>query len=418
MKHRASVPLASPAAVTLLVLTVVTLGATATYMALERWDFLTALIFTLATITTIGYGNIYPATRAGEVFTAGLMIVALAAVAVTLSTYAVRLISLAARGADPMEDNERVIKALANHIVVAADTMLAPLLVADLRARGVAFVVLTSDESQHARWLEEGAPALLGDPDDEDLLLRAGIERAAGLIVALGSDADNVFVSLSAHDPNPRLRIVARAHAASSVPKLRRSGANEVIVPDEILALNLAGSFRDRDQIGQAVHEVTAELRTALARPTGPDAAGSPSARQILFRALRLALQDLGPGMDDMLYALGRQFGRDAVAPNLRGDGLCDSLEVLPALWTAAGLGRIRVTDCAESGAHIEEDECSTCQGLPQVGRPVCHLERGVITGALEAKLGRTVRTRETKCWGLGDTACQFEITADLDVHV
>jgi len=60
-------------------------------------------------------------------------------------------------------------------------------------------------------------------------------------------------------------------------------------------------------------------------------------------------------------------------------------------------LGRIRVADCAESSARIEEDECSTCQGLPQVGRGV--------------------RTRETQCWGLGDCGCTFEIAADLDVH-
>jgi len=80
-------------------------------------------------------------------------------------------------------------------------------------------------------------------------------------------------------------------------------------------------------------------------------------------------------------------------------------------------LGRIRVADCAESSARIEEDECSTCQGLPQVGRPVCHLERGVIAGALQAQLGRGVRTRETQCWGLGDCGCTFEIAADLDVH-
>jgi predicted hydrocarbon binding protein len=54
---------------------------------------------------------------------------------------------------------------------------------------------------------------------------------------------------------------------------------------------------------------------------------------------------------------------------------------------------------------------------MPRVGRPVCNLERGVIAGALEAKLGRSVRTRETKCWGLGDSMCEFEVTADVESH-
>ena len=408
--------LSSAALLTLVVLVAITLGATGAYMRLEGWDLLTAFIFTLATITTIGYGNVFPATRSAQVFTAWLMFVALVAVATALSTYAARLIGLVAQGVNPMEQNERALRALEGHIVVAAEPNLAVRLVEDFRHRGLPVVAITPDESMHARWLEEGVPTLLGDPDDEDILLRAGIERATGLIVALASDADNVFVSLSAHDLSPRLRIAARAHAASSIPKLRRSGANEVVSPEEVTAINLASLFRDRDQIGKAVQEVTAELRDALGRAV--QAGGSQvGPRAILFKALRLALQDLSPGMEDTLYALGRQFGRDAVAPNLTGDGLCDSLARLPALWSSAGLGSIRIARCHDTGAVIEEDECSICQGMPKVGRPVCHLERGVISGALEAKLGRAVSAKETKCWGLGDGVCQFEIIADVDIH-
>jgi predicted hydrocarbon binding protein len=417
MRHRLAALLASPAVATLIVLAVITLGATGAYMVLEGWDFLTAVIFTLSTVTTIGYGNVFPRGRTAEAFTAWLMIVALAAVAVALSTYAARLIKLVARGASPMEQNERAISALRSHVVIAAEPDLAGLLVQDLRGRGLPFVVLTSDEGQHARWLEVGVPTLLGDPDDEDLLHRAGIDRAAGLIAALASDADNVFLVLSAHDLNPRLRIAARAHAASSIPKLRRSGANDVVLPEEITAINLVGLFRDHDQLGKAVQEVSRELREAFARSVSgaPQDSGTP--RQVLFRAFRLALQDLSPGMDDTLYALGRQFGRDAVAPNLAGDGLCSSLAALPALWEAAGLGAINVASCEETAATIEERECSICTGMPRVGRPVCHLERGVITGALEAKLGRAVLTRETKCWGLGDGVCEFQVAVDVDVH-
>ncbi len=416
MRIRLQKAFSSPALLTLLALVVISLGETAVYMALEGWGFLTALIFTLATITTVGYGNVYPQTKTAEVFTASLMFVGLAVVATALSAYAARLIKLVAQGVNPMEQNEQMLRALDNHIVVAAEPDLAVRLVEDFRHRGLQIVAISQDESMHERWLAEGVPTLLGNPDEEEILLRAGVERATGLIVALGSDADNVFVSLSAHDLNPRLRIAARAHAASSIPKLKRSGANEVVSPEEVTAINLAGLFRDQDQIGKAVQEVTAELREALARAVQTEGGGI-GPRTILFRALRLALQDLSPGMDDTLYALGRQFGRDAVAPNLAGDGLCDSLTRLPTLWSSAGLENIQITQCHENGAVIREDECSVCQGMPKVGRPVCHLERGVISGALEAKLGRAVSAKETKCWGLGDGVCQFEITADVDIH-
>jgi predicted hydrocarbon binding protein len=407
----------SPAFVTLCLIASLTLGATFVFMALEQWDFLHALIFTLTTVTTIGYGTIYPETHRGEVFTAWLMILSLAVVVATLSTFAARLIHMVARGANPMEENEKIIAVLKDHVLVLADGTLAPLLIEDMKARSVPFVALTRDEAQHARWLEERVPTLLGDPDDEELLHRAGVARAAGLIVALESDADNVFVSLSAHDLNPKIRIVARAHAASSIPKLRRSGANEVILPDEITAINLASSFRDKGHIAKAVETVTAELREALTLSESAAETCPNPPRDVLFRAIRLALQDLGPGMDDMLYALGRQFGREAVGPNLVGNDLCSALLELPRLWRLAGLGKINITDCREDLAHIEEDECATCGTMLQVGRPVCHLERGVIAGALEARLGRTVSTRETKCWGTGAGACEFEVTVDLDVH-
>jgi voltage-gated potassium channel Kch len=408
---------ASPAGVTLVALAIVTLGATATYMWLERWSFLTALIFTLSTITTVGYGNVFPQERSAEIFTAALMGVALAAVAVALSTYAARLIRLVARGADPMEQNRRALEQIRNHIVVVAEAAFAFLLAQDLRANGLPFVVVTPDEDLHSQLLSDGVPVLLGDPDEEDVLRRAGIERAAGVIVALPSDADNVFVTLSAHDLNPHIRIAARAHTASSVPKLRRSGANDVVLSEQITAINLVNTFRQQARMGVAVKEATQQLRTALRQALEAPESVTVSPRHVLFRALRLALQELSPGMEDTLYAVGRQFGREAVAPQLEGEQLCDAVQGLPALWTAIGLGQMRVAKCEDTTATLEEGECAACQGMPRVGRPVCNLERGVIAGALEAKLGRSVRTRETKCWGLGDSMCEFEVTADVESH-
>jgi hypothetical protein len=237
------------------------------------------------------------------------------------------------------------------------------------------------------------------------------------LIVALGADADNVFVTLSAHELNPSVRIIGRAHSASSIVKLRRSGANEVVLPEQITAMNLVDLFRDPAHISGAVRQAIDELRTVLHEsPTAPaDLRNRP--RQVLFRALRLALQELGPDMETTLYALGRQFGSEAVAPNLSGDKLCDVLDQISPVWSAAGLGYLQVAACTDTSARLAENECATCEGLPAVGRPVCHLERGVLAGALEARLGRSVHAREVKCWGLGDRVCEFEVTVDVDVH-
>lgn len=407
----------SPAAVTLLVLVAVILVASGVYMMIEGWSFLTALIFTLATVTTVGYGNVYPSHPAGEVFTAALMTVALGVVVVALSTYASRLVHLVSRGADPMEQNDLAVAALRDHVIVIADENMASALLPGLRGKGLPFVAVTAQADLHARWMEEGYLVVLGNPEDEEVLQRAGVERALGLIAALPSDAENVFVALSAHELNPRLRIAARAHSPSSIPKLRRSGADEIVLPDQVTAMNLASLFQDRSRVGAMVRDVTEQLRAALSRPPTPSPVVEGRPEDILFRAVRLALQELSPDMEQTLFALGEQFGREAVAPNLAGGDLCQVLEKLGPLWGAAGLGSVRVIACSESAARLEETRCSTCQGMPNVGKPVCHLERGVLNGALEAALERTVRTRETKCWGLGDHVCEFEITADLHRH-
>jgi voltage-gated potassium channel Kch len=415
MKVRALSVLRNPAVATLVILLTVIAGATGVYMVSEGWGFLTALIFTLATVTTVGYGNVYPHTRSGEVFTAGLMIVALSVVVVTLSTYASRLILMVARGMSPVEKNNRAVSELRDHVVVVADGTLTPTITQGLQAKGIAFVVLTDDEPTHERLLVEGVPVVFGDPDDEQVLRRAGVERAAGLIAARASDAENVFVSLSAHDLNPQLRIAARAHSPSAIMKLRRSGADEVILPDQVTAMNLVNLFEDRTRASAMVRQVTEELRQSLQQCSTQE--GSAQPQQILFQAVRLALQELSPDMAGTLYALGEQLGREAVGPNLAGPALCDVLTQLEPRWSAAGLGEIHVTACQETGAVLQEGRCSTCQGMPNVGRPVCHLERGVLAGALEVALGRTVAIEETKCWGLGSGVCEFRVTTESHAH-
>jgi len=418
MRARALRILGSPVGVTVLVLAAVILSATTVYMVLEGWSGLTALIFTLETVTTVGYGNVFPRTHAGQAFTAGLLIAALGVVAVGLVTIVSTLMRmiLVSRGANPMEQNERAVAALKDHVVVVADEGLASALLPGLRARQLPLVVIAQDSDQHAAWVAEGYPSVLGNPEEEEVLRKAGVERALGLIAALPSDAENVFVALSAHDLNPRLRIAARAHSPSSIPKLRRSGADEIVLPEQVTAINLVNLFQDRTRIGDMVRQVTQELRQSLAAPAAPRGE-EPRPEHILFRAVRLALQELSPDMEQTLFALGAQFGREAVGPNISSERLCDALEKLGPVWSAAGLGSIEVVACTEDGARLAETHCATCEGMPNVGKPVCHLERGVLNGALEAALGRSVNTRETKCWGMGDRSCEFNITSDVHVH-
>jgi predicted hydrocarbon binding protein/voltage-gated potassium channel Kch len=417
LKNRLFALLQNPFIISFLGLLLVIPLSTLFYMRQEGWNFLTALIFVLETVTTVGYGNVFPHHHAAQIFTAVLLLIGIGVVITALATFSGHLIRLILKGANPMEKNERALAALSDHIVIAAEDNLANLLSQNLRVKELPFVLITQDEAILNRWLEQGTPVVFGNPDDETVLRKAGIERAAGLIVALTSDADNVFVSLSAHDLNPTLRIVARAHNPSSIAKLRRSGADEVILPEQVTAINLVDFFRSREWVGNLVQQITGELREELGSYDKLPSEQQGHTQQLLFRALRLALLELSPDMESTLYALGTQFGREAMGPHLPQGSLCQALEKLSDLWLGAGLGQLRVVQCAKDAAVVEEGQCSTCENLPNVGRTVCHLERGVLAGALEIALGRTARVQETKCLGLGDQFCQFEISSDIHPH-
>jgi voltage-gated potassium channel len=111
-----------------------------------------------------------------------------------------------------------------------------------LKAHGVPFIVIEKDEHLMQKMEAEGETILHleGDSTEDELLRQAGIERAKALITTLPADAQNVFIVLSARSLNPGIHIISRASEASSVPKLRKAGANNVIMPDFIGGTHMA----------------------------------------------------------------------------------------------------------------------------------------------------------------------------------
>jgi voltage-gated potassium channel len=106
-------------------------------------------------------------------------------------------------------------------------------------------------------------PYVIGDAAEDDVLRRAGIERAAGLVVTTGDDPTNLFVTLSAHAVNPRLIIVARANGESTEPKLLRAGATHVISPYTISGRRIAAQLLTPtliDFLDVVLHSGTLEL--------------------------------------------------------------------------------------------------------------------------------------------------------------
>ena len=111
-----------------------------------------------------------------------------------------------------------------------------------LKVHNVPFLVVEKREEMIEQHVADHPDLvyLLGDGTEDDVLMKAGIDRAKALITALPTDSDNVFIVLTARSVNPKIRIISRASSMASQPKLIKAGADSVILPDKIGGTHMA----------------------------------------------------------------------------------------------------------------------------------------------------------------------------------
>ena len=224
----------------LLAFPVIVAVGTLGYMLVEGWSFSDALFMAATTITTVGFGEVQPLSERGRLFTILLLIVGLAAVWYALSV----LVSLILEGELGLRWEERrmerQVNALRDHHIVAGFGRVGRQTAQALRELGHPVVVIEQDAATVSEAIAAGFPVVTGNATEDATLARAGVERAGGLISALGSDADNVFVTLSARAMNGTLPIVARANERGAIAKLTRAGATQVVSPYDMASRQMA----------------------------------------------------------------------------------------------------------------------------------------------------------------------------------
>lgn len=196
----------------------------------DQWSYFDGFYMTAITITTVGYGETHPLTLAGRGFTVLLAFGGIFALGF-LATETVRAIVTGEiqdlLGRHRMEED---LALLSEHRIVCGYGRMGKIVCDDLDRSGEPFVVIDS-ATPIGPWPYQHGIRLTGNATEDDVLRRAGAERASALITAVGSDADNLYITLSARLMNPKLMIVARAEEAEAEAKLRRVGANNVISP-------------------------------------------------------------------------------------------------------------------------------------------------------------------------------------------
>ncbi|MFY8019910.1 MAG: potassium channel family protein [Bacteroidia bacterium] len=212
------------------------------YMLIENAPFLDALFMTITTISTVGYGEIFPLSNTGRIFTIFLIISNLGVFAYAISLIGRFLFEGQFFEQLKLRRMKKRITGLKDHVIVCGFGRNGQAACETLKKNNIPFVIIESKKELIEHYLDEvEAPFYLNeDATHDETLLDAGIKNARGLITTLPADADNVYVVLTARELNANLTIISRATSNSSCNKLKRAGANNVIMPDRIGGAHMA----------------------------------------------------------------------------------------------------------------------------------------------------------------------------------
>jgi voltage-gated potassium channel len=192
-----------------------------------------AFWYTLVTASTVGYGDISPATEIGKVFGISVVLLGTASFAIALGALlGPALEARFARVLGQMTDSD--LELLEDHVLVLGYGDLTEPIVTELLDGEVEFVVVTPDKDRTTELNDREIPVVTADPSDDEPLHRARIEDARAIVVATNDDAQDALAILTARQLRPDARIVAAATDLENVQKLRRAGANTVISPASI----------------------------------------------------------------------------------------------------------------------------------------------------------------------------------------
>lgn len=201
------------------------------FMAIEQFTPLDAMYMTVLSVSTVGFGEVHPLSPAGRSFAIFIILVGVGTTAYFFGSVTEYLIAGELRGTLKARRIMRQLARLENHFIVCGFGRVGEQVATELQHLGLPFVVVDREAAAAARCEQRGFLFYQGDAEQDEVLQQVGIDRARGLVTVLSSDADNVFVVLSARALKKDLLIVARATTADAERKLLKAGADRVVSP-------------------------------------------------------------------------------------------------------------------------------------------------------------------------------------------
>jgi voltage-gated potassium channel len=230
-------------------------------MSLSDFNFIDALYMTVITISTVGFRELHPMNSEEKIFTIFLILTSLSLFGYAVSSFTEALANGEFFKQLKRKKVQRKIDKLKKHTIVCGYGRNGMQAINKLKSYQQKFVVVEKDKELISSLEEDGILYIEGDATTDEVLLKSGIENASNLITALPSDADNLFVVLTASQLNKNCRIISRASNESSNSKLKIAGATNVIMPDKLGGAHMASLVVTPDVI-EFVDKLTVEGET------------------------------------------------------------------------------------------------------------------------------------------------------------
>ncbi len=204
------------------------------FKIISDFSWLDAVYMTVITVTTVGFGEVQPLDQESKLFTIILILTSVIIVGYALKIITEYIISKNDINELKQKKMQKKIDALSDHVIICGYGRNGKQAANKLATHHRDFVVIEKDEQVTQKHKDTSTLFILGNANEDEVLARAGINRACCLISALPNDSENVFVVLSARQMNPDIRIISRASQETTYSKLKLAGANNVILPDRI----------------------------------------------------------------------------------------------------------------------------------------------------------------------------------------
>ncbi|MBW4597075.1 MAG: NAD-binding protein [Brasilonema angustatum HA4187-MV1] len=201
------------------------------YKFVEHWAWEDAVYMTVITLSTVGYGETRPLGARGRLFTIALILMGVISIGYIVNRFTEAVIQGYFQQGIRIRQQRRLMESLTQHYIICGFSRTGRQIAIEFQAENVSFVIIDSHLESVQIAQEKGFIVYQGDATLDETLWKVGIDRAVCIVAALPSDAENLYVVLSAKTLNPKIRAIARASTEEALQKLQRAGADAVVSP-------------------------------------------------------------------------------------------------------------------------------------------------------------------------------------------